>query len=139
MAGWPSYDALAQQIYGPLLVGRTASSGAVFRCPIRAILALRCGSTGDGAVYPPAITLCIAGASGCALTAPIAAPGELACFGFNAPLPTRSTLSAQFFRWWRNSEALTQAQTWGPSRTTINIQGIPRGRMSGTIIVRWRE
>src|SRR6266516_1768402 len=51
------------------MVGRTASSGAVFRCPIRAILALRCGSTGDGAVYPPAITLCIAGASGCALTA----------------------------------------------------------------------
>ncbi len=51
------------------MVGRTASSGAVFRCPIRAILALRCGSTGNGAVYPPAITLCIAGASGCALTA----------------------------------------------------------------------
>jgi hypothetical protein len=87
----------------------------------------------------PAVAATSAVYSGLSSELAIAAPGEPACFGFNAPLPTRSTLSAQLFGWWRNSEALSQAQTWAPSRTTISIQRIPRGTRSATMIVRWRE
>jgi len=69
----------------------------------------------------------------------LAAPGEPACFGFNAPLPTRSSAFTDFFPIFRNVEALSMAQTWQPISTMIAIQRIPRGARSGTVIVHWNH
>ena len=55
----------------------------------------------------------------------IVGPGEPVCFGFAAPLPTRSTLWTQVMPLFRHSTALAQAQSWGPERTKILIQRIP--------------
>jgi hypothetical protein len=69
----------------------------------------------------------------------LAAPGEPACFGFNVPLPTRSTTFTNLFPMFRNTEALRIAQTWQPSSTMIAIQVIPKGARSGTIMVHWNH
>jgi hypothetical protein len=69
----------------------------------------------------------------------IAAPGDLACFGFNAPLPTRTTSLTKVLPRWRNGEAVRQARTWRPSITTVAIQVIPPGAGLRTISVRWKE
>jgi hypothetical protein len=68
-----------------------------------------------------------------------AAPGEVACFGFTVPLPTRSTYWTQINPWARNGEARTQALTWKPDRTIVSIQGIPKGERPGPQIVRWKQ
>jgi hypothetical protein len=64
-------------------------------------------------------------------------PGEPACFGFAAPLPTRSTWLTQVFPFSRNSEAQNQAQSWTPDRTVILFQRIPGQSVTRTD-VRWQ-
>jgi hypothetical protein len=68
-----------------------------------------------------------------------AAPGEPACFGFAVPLPTRSTWYTRIFPMSRNTEALTQAQTWQPSLTHVDIQIIPKGGRLPRIDVHWEN
>jgi hypothetical protein len=64
--------------------------------------------------------------------------GEPVCFGFSAPLPTRSSLFTQLFTFLRNAEAQNEARMWSPERTTVLIQRIPStGLIRHTI--KWRN
>ena len=64
-------------------------------------------------------------------------PG-LACFSFNSPRPTVSTLRGQVFNWWRDDYAQEQARTWRPVRTDFVIHRVPKGeRMTPSVV--WRN
>lgn len=61
-------------------------------------------------------------------------PGP-ACFSFNAPRPTVSSLRGQVFSWWRDDYASEQARTWRPVRTELVIHRVPKGeRMKAAIV-----
>lgn len=68
-----------------------------------------------------------------------AGPGEVACFGFIVPLPTRSSVTTQIVTWWRDSEAQAQALTWQPEQTSVAIQAIPNGGRLSAAVIRWNQ
>ncbi len=74
------------------------------------------------------------------------AANQPTCFGFAAPLPTRSNIRTQIFgqmggilaAWERNTVAMEQAQTWAPSKTTVILREL-NGSRRGRFVVHWAE